>query len=161
MIHITTKSKKDAYTFTQDELDQLSLHVQAIRNYETANPGVVDDAVVGMLVSMEGWAAKKPHQIKALSQAQVKFMNDVLAQFDLTGFAAVPPTPIVVTPPANDQQFRQLNARMAGIEAKLERLLSLMQGAKPLFGASTIQVAQAPKSGAMLRQLAQRSQPDA
>jgi 3-methyladenine DNA glycosylase AlkC len=145
MKHHTAKSGKDAFTFSQDELDQLAIHCQIIRNAELLDPPCIEKNVEGMVANMEDWASKKPCHIRPLSAAQVRFMNDVLAKFSLAPFDAQPPSSVVVTPHENERHFAQLHARIDHLNAKLERIMSMLPQPKPLLGSSaTTVMAKAP-----------------
>lgn len=144
MKHQTAKSGKDQFAFSQDELDLLAIHCQMIRNAELLDPSCVEKNVAGMVASMEEWAKEQPCNVRPLSSAQVRFMNDVLAKFSLSPFSAELPSKVVVTPHENERHFAQLHARIAQLDAKLDRLMSMLPQPKPLLGGSTTTMLQKP-----------------
>ncbi len=156
MKHHTAKSGKDQFTFSQDELDQLALHCQMIRNAELLDPSCLEKNVEGMVESMEEWVSEKPCNVRPLTSAQVRFMNDVLAKFSLSPFTAELPSKVIVTPHENERHFAQLHARIAHLDAKLDRILSMLPQPKPLLGGSTTTMLTQPKSGP-LRSLSLKS----
>lgn len=148
MKHQTAKSGKDQFAFTQDELDRLAVHCQMIRNAELLDPSCLEKAVEGMVVSMEEWAEEKPCNVRPLSAAQVRFMNDVLAKFSLPPFEAELPSKVIVTPHENERHFAQLHARIAHLDAKLDRIMSMLPQPKPLLGGSTTTTMTQPRISA-------------
>jgi len=127
MINTKNTAGNETFSFTQEELNELATHVQYIKNQQIIEPDCTK-GIKDMVRSMELWSTRKPHQVKALSQSQVKYLNDILHRFDLPLFEAqLVSQPIVIQANENSKHFARIEAQITHLSAKMDRIIAMLQ----------------------------------